>query len=305
VEKPAVPDNVQLRHHDYLISIGDIQPGQTVTQTLTLDNDSGFLARGRAIHLTPPTTVWNQALLVNYFDRFTGPDLDYFSDAPTRFYNENAQFGQFGEFLPIRQPVYYPPGGAIQVQATNNGATVMNSVEVYFRGSKVFRPGVLPCVGYPPGSISGLPFLFPASVNLALSQNILNSFIQAKPDSDFVIRAISIGCFAEYGGEPAQQLGYVQLYIQLKDAWGKVYSNAPVHADTCFGSLGSIGEGYSSAGISCGPYHPPLLLPEIYLAANNLLYYDLYRSDAAYVDLNPVQAYLLFQGMKVFAMGGN
>ena len=41
-----MPDKVQLRHQDYLIQVGTVQPGQTVNQKLILDNDAGFLARG-------------------------------------------------------------------------------------------------------------------------------------------------------------------------------------------------------------------------------------------------------------------
>ena len=303
-----MPDKVQLRHQDYMIQVGTVQPGQTVTQKVVLDNDSGFLARGRAIHLTPPAVATGQSQLANYFDRFMGPDLEYFSDLPTRFYNENANFGQFGNFLTIRQPVYYPPGGTIQVEVTNNDLNAMTGVEVYFRGSKVFQPGVLPCVGYPPGKISPFPFMFPVFVaSLGISQNMLNNSIAAQPDSDFVIRAINMGCFAGVtpGTGGGAQTGYVQLYVQFRDALGMAYSNLPVHADTCFGSLGSMGSGTpsSGAGLSCGPYRPPLLMPEIYLPANNRLYFDLYRADSTFVNQLAANIYLLFQGMKVFRMG--
>jgi hypothetical protein len=302
-----MPDKVQLRHQDYLIQVGTVQPGQTVNQKLILDNDAGFLARGRAIHLTPPAVATGQSQLENYFDRFVGPDQEYYSDAPTRFYNENANFGQFGNFLPIRQPVYYPPGGTIEVEVTNNDPGVMTGVEAYFRGSKVFRPGALPCIGYPPGKISPFPFLFPDSVSIANSaQPLLNNSIQAQSDSDFIIRAINMGCFAGVtpGSGGGAQTGYIQLYVQFKDAIGKYYSNLPVHVDTCFGSLGSMGNGISTpAGISSGPYRPPLLMPEIYLQANERLFFDLYRLDTGFVNQVTAQVYLLFQGMKVFRMG--
>jgi hypothetical protein len=301
-----MPENVQLRHYDYRINVGTVQPGQTVSTKLTLDNDSGFIARGRAIHLTPPAVATGQSQLVNYFDRFQDANLDYFSDAPTRFYNENANFGQFGNFLPIRQPVYYPPGAAIEIEVTNNDPSVMTGVEVYFRGSKVFKPGVFPCLGYPKGNLSFLPFLFPSAVTLGISQNVLNGSIQAQSDADFVIRAINMGCFAgvEGGTGGGAQTGYVQLYIQLKDANGRYYSNLPVHADTCFGSLGSMGLGNAApAGMSSGPYRPPLLMPEIYLPANARLLFDLYRADSSFVNQLSAQIYLLFQGMKVYRMG--
>jgi len=307
-----VPDAVQLRHQDYLLSLGTLIPGQIVTRDLTLDTDAGFILRGRALHVAPTAANPTQALLANYFDTFSGPDREFLAQQPMRFQNENADFGQFGQFLPVRQPIYYPPGGTIQLQAVNNGTTNLTGVEVYFRGSKVYRPGILPCLVIPQGNVSTLPFILnKLNSQVPVQSQTLNNQVQAQSDSDFIIRAINAGAWelADESGAN-NQAQYLQLYVQLKDQLGKVYSNQPVHLDTCFGALGSILSPMTflpqTVPSRYGPYHPPLLLPEIYLPANNVLYYDLYRNDGSISGiyapgtLQPVDVRFAFQGMKVF-----
>jgi hypothetical protein len=306
-----MPDKVQLRHQDYLLSLGTMVPGQIITTELQLDTDAGFILRGRALHMTPTVAHPDQSQLANYFDMIAGPDREYLGQQPIRFQNENQDFGQFAQFLPVRQPIYYPPGGCIAIQAVNNGAGNLTGVEVYFRGSKVYRPGIMPCLVIPQGKISTLPFiLVKKNLQLPVQGAVLNNQVIAQSDSDFIIRAINAGSWGLSPEEGRNEPQYFQLYIQFKDQLGKVYSNLPVHVDTCFGSLGSIlspmtGFGQTVPG-RYGPYHPPLLLPEIYLPANNILYYDLYRNDgpltAIYEGgaLQPVDVRLTFQGTKVF-----
>jgi hypothetical protein len=305
-----VPDAVQLRHQDYLLQVGTIAPGQTVSTVLQLDNDAGFIMRGRALHIAPTVANPNQSLLANYFDRISGPDREYMGQQAIRFANENADYGQFGQFLPVRQPIYYPPGGVIQVECVNNGATAMTGVECYFRGSKVFQPGILPCLTIPKGNISTEPFWLNSLVHMPVQGQILNNICRAQSDSDFIIRAINAGSWALADTETHNQAQYFQLYVQFKDATGKTYSNLPVHVDVCFGALGSILSPMTflpqSVPARYGPYHPPLLLPEIYLPANNILYFDLYRNDGpisgiyAPGTLQPVDVRLAFHGMKVY-----
>ena len=172
----------------------------------------------------------------------SGPDREYIGQQPIRFQNENGDYGWWGQFLPVRKPIYYPPGGVIQLQVTNNGATSFTGLEAYFRGSKVFQPGRIPCLTYPPGNIATEPFILNGLVSqMAVTSQIQNNIIRAHPDADFIIRAINMGSWhvanqIQVGNQPL----YINLYIQLKDATGKAYSNLPVHADVCFGSMGSI-----------------------------------------------------------------
>src|SRR5262249_25039329 len=62
---------------------------------------------------------------------------------------ENPTFGQYGSPLPVRPPMIYPPGGTIQANIQNDGDVDLDGLELYFRGSKIFQPGILPCLTYP------------------------------------------------------------------------------------------------------------------------------------------------------------
>ena len=334
-------DRYQLRHQDYLMRVGTVPAGQTVRGvSLQLDTDAAFVLRGRAVHIQPPAATGqvDQLRLVSYFDRYTGPDEQYFSQAVTRFGAENRNFGQFGQFLPVRTPVVYPPGGTIQADVFNGGANDINGVEIYFRGSKIFAPGSLSCETYPTrfspmpfdyvmSPLPGLPGYNPGVAQIQVQDDPRYNVVQnIASDADFVLRSLSIGAWGTLAcpGPLPSQL-FFQLYVQLKDQQGKPYSNLPVHADTCFG-VNNSNWGGGCAGdqssflfsLGAGPFsqlqdraigtnHPPLLLPEIYIPRNGLIYLDLIRQDgylipAAYPagTLAPVDVTVRFGGMKVF-----
>ena len=243
-------DRYQLRHQDYRMNVGTVPAGETVhAVTLQLDTDADFVLRGRAIHLRPPLAgPVDQSQLDNYYDRYTGPDENYFAQNVTRFAAENRNYGQYGQFLPVRTPVLYPRGGVIQADVYNAGDTDMEGVEIYFRGSKIFAPGVLPCATYP-ARFSPMHFDYMASpyrgtaaynpgvVQFAAQESRFNLVQNIASDADFVCRFIQVGSWMTATGSvniaPPPQ--YFQLYVQFFDATGKYYSNLPVHADTCFG----------------------------------------------------------------------
>jgi hypothetical protein len=295
-------DRVQLRHFDYLLPIGSLAAGASARAlTLQLDNDSSFILRSRAVHIKAPTSDRNreQSDLINYFDRFTGPDNNYFSQAVTRFSSQNPDFGQFGSPLIVRPPVIYPPGGVIQIDVTNNDSHDYTGLEVYFRGSKMFAPGILPCLTYPE-KFSALQFYYPQQVTaVAKLDNRPDNVLTVDADADTVLRSLTIGSF---GGltSPAKLNKYYQVYIHLKDQDGRFYSNLPVHVDTCFGAMGSIVQG-QNAPFRTGPYHPPLFTPEIYIPANRTFQYNVTRDDSSFAQaLHAVDLQLCFQGVKVY-----
>lgn len=336
-----MPDRYELRHQDYRLNVGTVLAGQTVrSATLQLDNDAAFILRGRAIHIRPIPDA--TGVLANdpatYYDRYTGPDGDYYSQDVTQFALENRNLGKFGQFLPVRVPVVYPPGGSIQADVTNTGLADMVGVEIYFRGSKIFAPGVLGCETYPP-RLSPQPFDYVASPQvgfvgfnqgcsqLDVQESRFNLVQNIASDADFVCRKISIGSWAAASGliSNVPPSMYFQLYVQFMDWSGKPYSNLPVHADTCFGvnecdiPFWNIGLGEVNGSLlystfdnatlvdsSVGTNHPSLLLPEIYLPANRVMYFNLIREDSFLTPvpfagpLQPVDIYIRFGGMKVF-----
>lgn len=299
----------QLRHFDYVLQVGTLPAGaELIGVPLQLDLDADFLLRRRALHYqsTTPGLAGQQAL-TNYFDRMAGPDSgDYMSQAMLRFANENPDFGLFGSGLPVRPPVLYPRGGTITVDVQNQGNTDLTNLELYFMGNKVYRPGELPCNTYP-DKISGLPFIYPGYsfvngqqvnyVTLAQQQTIRLQMMNVKSDADLALRSLQIGSMNL--GTPLAQ--YYQCYIQLRDQDEKPYSNLPVHVDV-YGAFGSV-TGLQTPFTRVGPYHPHTFDPEIYIKANNFLYYDLSRQDnyiGGLGGLAPCNLQLAFSGMKVF-----
>lgn len=310
---------VQLRHFDYVLPVGNLAAGTTKNAVpLQMDNDADFILRGRAVHYQSNTPgLAGQSALTNYFDRITGPDSgDYLSQALLRFSNECPTFGQYGNPLPVRQPIIYPRGGQITVDVQNQGNVDFTNLMLYFRGQKIYPPGVVACNTYP-ADCSPFPFTYPGRssitnafgglqevpcVTLGQNQQILLNKLNIKNDADFVIRQLTIGSLNL--DNPLSQ--YYQCFIQLRDSNQKGYSNLPVHVDVCFGAFGSVTSN-TAPGTTVGPYHPGLLTPEIYLPANGWLYYDLYRQDN-YINgaggLAPVNLYLSFGGSKIFHRSG-
>jgi hypothetical protein len=300
----------QLRHFDYVLPLGTLAAGQTIREAaLTMDLDADFVLTGRAVHyasLTPGLA--GQSALVNYFDRYTGPDTgDYLSQALLRFSAENPDFGQYGSPLPLRPPVAYPRGGSLLADVSNRGNVDYTNLTLYFRGYKMYPAGQLPCNVMPEKS-SVLPFVYQGSsfvngapvnyVPMAQQTQSLNNPLFIAPDADFIIRSLTVGSMNQ--SDPLAQ--YYQMFIQLKDQNSKSYSNLPVHVDVCFGAFGSVVTNQQVFS-RVGPFHPGLLTPEIYQPANTFLYYDLYRKDN-YIGgpggLSPVNLQLAFNGMKVF-----
>jgi hypothetical protein len=283
--------------------------GSKALVSITLETDSSFMLRSRAIHIQSTTArLAGQSTLNAYLDQYTGPDGEYLSQGLTRFSNENETFGQYGSPLPVRPPMIYPPGGTIQLNIQNDGLTDFAGLEIYFRGSKLFAPGVLPCLTYP-DKFSTNWYIYngprPNSPTLTMSQKskLPDNILQIQGDSDFVLRALSIGSMAPVND--ATQT-YRQVWITLRDGDGRAYSNLPVHVDVCYGALGSLAfGGGSGAAISkdVGPYHPPLFTPEIYIPANRFLFYDLVRDDTfAGGPAGNVNMQLAFQGAKVYPL---
>lgn len=296
-------DKFQLRHFDYVLQVPALAAGQRINAlVLNLDTDSSFVLRGRAAHCQSATPMFaGQVGLFSLFDRYTGPDEEYLSQDVTRFSNENIFMGQYGSPLPVRPPVIYPPGGVIVVDAFNNGANPINALELYFRGSKIFAPGVLECHTYPE-KMSSNPYIYNQLIQaLGVSESRPNTIKNIQPDADFVLRAMTIGSM----NPAAQGLSqYYQVWLTLRDWDGRPYSNLPVHVDACFGACGSLPNNGSGAMLATdvGPYHPPLFIPEIYVPASRQLILDFVRNDAFVAGAAAVDMRVAMIGSKVYPL---
>lgn len=296
-------DKFQLRHFDYVLQVGTLAAGQRINAlVLNLDSDSSFVLRGRAAHCQSGTPMYaGQVGLANLLDRYTGPDEEYLSQDVTRFFNENVLMGQYGSPLPVRPPLIYPPGGVIVVDAYNDGGNALNGLELYFRGSKIFAPGVLECHTYPE-QMSSNPYIYNLLIQaLGVSETRPNTVKDIQPDADFVLRAMTIGSL-----NPAARGGsqYYQVWVTVRDWDGRPYSNLPVHVDACFGACGSLPNDGSGALLAnvVGPYHPPLFTPEIYVPATRQLLFDFSRNDAYVQGTAAVDIRVALIGAKVYPL---
>ncbi len=242
-----------------------------------------------------------QGLLSLYRDRITGPDNDDLADDLTVFYGEAPALGQYGLFLPTRPPMIYPPGGTIYADVYNGSAVTLTNLQLYFRGQKVFAKGVLDSFDYP-SSFKAAPFIITATVTLNETAAMLNNVFSTQPYADFALRSLTIGA-KNPATNPTTTNGYYEVSIMLRDVHGRSYSNVPVNVDVCFGGFGSMVSGLQTdiaVPQSYGNWLPPLLMPEIYLPANQILYYDLYRADAYLAaSLPSVALQLAFAGANI------
>jgi hypothetical protein len=128
--------------------------------------------------------------------------------------------------------------------------------------------------------MSSNPYIYNLLISqLGVSETRPNTVKNIQNDADFVLRAMTIGSLNPDQGGFEQ---YYQVWVTLRDWDGRPYSNLPVHVDACFGACGSLPNDGSGAELATvvGPYHPPLLTPEIYVPATRQLLFDFSRNDA-------------------------
>jgi len=254
------------RHQDYQLNIPTLPAGGLANVELLLDSDAAFAARLVKQRYTPgaPSGGWAY--------RFRAPSGGYESNA--------HRFDTFGrgtllEGNPLYPQMIYPANGSIVVDIKNVTGVQQTNVKLLFRGSKLYPDGSMPAPTYP-AVCSILPQVLPVQV-LNIPQNtgagILNNQINAQIDWDFALRYANADPFSPTGGNGT----YDQLYVQLKDQTQKPFSNVPIHIDDLFGSQSSTATGSTTTN----PFWPGLFLPEIYVPANGILYFDIFRSDVA------------------------
>lgn len=252
------------RHHDYQLNIATLPAGGLANVELQLDSDAAFAARQVKQRFTPgaPTGGWSY--------RFRAPSGGYESNI--------HRFDTFGRGTLTRgNPLYpqmiYPANGSIVVDVRNVTGVQQTNVKLLFRGSKLYPDGSMPAATYP-AVCSILPQVLPVQISaipINTGSGILNNQINAQIDWDFALRYASAEPFLSTGGNGT----YDQLYVQLKDQTQKPYSNVPIHIDDLFGSQSSTATG----SVITNPFWPGLFTPEIYVPANGILYFDIFRSD--------------------------
>lgn len=252
------------RHQDYQLNIPTLPAGGLQGVELRLDSDAAFACRWVKQRFTPgaPSGGWAY--------RFRCPSGAYNSDTHiTDIFGR----GTLTRGYPKYPQMVYPADGAIVIDVSNVTGVQQTNVKLLFRGSKLFPDGTAVDSTYPQ-QCSMIPQILPVQI-LNIPQNtgsgILNTQINTQADWDFAMRYANADPFKFTGGNGT----YDQLYAQLKDRNQKPYSNVPIHIDDLFGSQSSTATG----SVTTSPFWPGLFTPEIYIPANGILFFDLFRSD--------------------------
>lgn len=292
------------RHQDYVMSLGTIAPGQLLQGfTLKLDPDAPFVLRAIAVRCQYDA-VRHQAGLQNLALRYTGQGLDYKQQAMIPVGLNMVYFGQQGNPKVIAPSIQYPQNGVITVDLQNQGSTTLTNVQLFFRGVKLFAPGVTRDQTYP-RRMSTRPWTYCSVQSGTIAQAVPTNtssqgtqyIFRPQPDSDFVLRSIS------WGPVQASQQPY-EIFMTLQDVDNKAYSNAPVHLDVlCSNPVTGVAypiNGGFVAPVGTGQQNPGLFFSEIYVPKNSILYFNLVRNDSQFGSQTTVDIPLIFNGAKVY-----
>jgi hypothetical protein len=248
------------RHQDYVISVGNVAAGEVVRNVLKeLDTDAPFCLRGIAGWRADRNNLQRGKL--RYTDEYNN-----WTTGPT----ELIGIGQFGSLpedtgqqalpQPVRPQRVYQPGANVWIDFQNTSADNWTDVKILFRGAKLYQEGSIYSANYPPHYRS---FPFKQALPLAFTLNIQtlrNEQIELKGGYDFVIQSLT---FRELESSAAPVLN---LGMKIKDHWGMSYQDDFVQIDWLA----------SEARAS----RPGLLWPEIYMPANDGLFFDFERNDS-------------------------
>jgi hypothetical protein len=293
------------RHFDYVLGpdqdarLASVAAGQTLDLQLGLDSDAPFLLRSRAMRVKYDSSR-RQTGLNHLLLKWANAEHKWQSQDFIRQSLLGPYFGQIGNPIPVYPEVPYPRQAAIRVQLTNDGASAMTNLSLYFRGVKLYSPGAVKAYTYPE-KFGVLPYVYPQTqiTSLPVTTNgpVRYTFL-VKTDADFVLRGGQAGL-------PFSETPVNEVFITMKDEDEKPYSNSPVHIDVLFGNshMGTAYPAGTSAGVAPvggGPNSIGLFFPEIYIPKNHLIYFDITRADASYQNAAAVTLPIQFHGMKVF-----
>lgn len=336
------------RFHIYVLNVGNLSAGSSVEDIpLPFDTDAPFELRGRGGRCQNDPRFFQagmNALSVRYRDALG----KYTSDAPIPWNLDIPGGGLGGAWKPVYPGKPYPIRSSLSTTIYNTGPGAVNltNLQLYYVGVKKF-PASRPWASFPV-HFSPLPFKYSwwaqavrqgfnatevALIPPSTTGSWDNQVLQIQNDADFALLGGQVGVFGVYG----TPWFYQELFINLKDQDNKPYMSSPVHVDWLFGSphqsvVATEGDYYLPNGSQSnfqsltplaggfapgmtplvGPYHPGLVYPQIYIPANQVLLFDLFRNDAGFTtayDQNgagtpivppSINLNIMFEGLKVF-----
>lgn len=293
--------------------LSSLAPGQQIIGLpVTLDKDAPFVLRRRALRVKYNTTAPTGQIESNINQllvRFTNHDHRYLS---TSFIPQNldgAFFGQVGQWKVVYPGIPYPAGGSFWVDIINNGPFTITNLTLYFRGVKLYPWGVRPDYRYP-STMASLPYAYPINPvtttntlgviqSLAVNDLRLQQVFQVKDDADFAIRSMATG--------PVLASNVYEVFFILRDFDSKPYSTGWVHLDIYGGQTMfpqqiqfPLGATQLITAVGAGAATPNVFFPEILVPRNQLLFYDILRSDTGFVAATTQDYPITMVGAKVF-----
>lgn len=291
------------RHQDYVMTIGTLNPGQLLQAIpFKFDPDAPFIMRATALRCQYDSSRF-QTGLQGVALRYTGQGQDYKQQAMIPYGLTCAYFGQQGNPRPVSPEIKWPQSGVITVDVENTGASTLTNVQLFFRGVKLYLPGVVKSYTYP-RRMSMRPWIYSSVDSGTVVQNLavstpspgIQQIFRPQPDSDFALRSIS------WGQVPGVQP--FEVFVTLMDEDLKPYSNAPVHIDVLM-SNPSMGATYPCGStdlvpLGTGSQAPGLFYPEIYVPKNHIMYYNVVRNDGGFAGQSTITLPFQFNGCKVY-----
>jgi hypothetical protein len=311
---------IQERHFDYVLGpnqdarLAAVTAGQEITGiTLRLQHDAPFVLRARAYRVQYDSLASRTQQGLNTLSlRYAGPMRDYRQQT---YIPQNLVMpygGQGGAWKGLGHQILYPSGGVIQLDLVNTGTTTLTNLTFYFRGVKLFPPGINPAPTYPK-NCRLLPFVYPIAPitvgnpygvvqNLLTTENALGTgprlrqVFKCQNDADFVVRYGQAGpSFAPFP---------LEVGVILRDENEKPYSNDYVHYETLFGPMtGNFNCGGTTLpGVGQGNSLPSVFYPEIYVEKDHNLWYDIQRSDSGFAGAVTIPSFPInLIGSKVYS----
>lgn len=301
------------RHQDYVLGpnqdprLASVAPGAEITGlTLQLDHDAPFVLRGRAMRVQYDTLVSRTQQGLNGISlRFAGPLRDYRQQG---YIPQNLIMpygGQGGAWSGLRHQIVYPQGGVIECAMVNTSPVTLTNLTFYFRGVKLFPPGINPAPTYP-AKCRMLPFVYPIMPvtttnpygvvqNLAVNETRVLQIFRCQNDADFVFRYGQAGpSFAPFA---------LEVGVILRDENQKPFSNDYVHYETLFGPcLGNFNcGGLTIPAIGSGNALASIMYPEIYVPKDHILWFDIQRADGGFAGTASIPSFPInLIGSKVY-----
>src|SRR5574340_672407 len=283
----------------YVHALGTVKAGATLRDApLQLDNESPFALRGRAIRTPITLTSGGAPSVQSILSRFRDPLGNYVaSDLMPASADLGDSFGGRGGRPGLVYPEYvYPAGAVINTDVKNSGASDTD-VTIYYFGVRLLPEGWGNLRSYPP-KFSLIPYHKQVTAtNLGLTETRHDVImVNTSADADLVLRSGQCGNNQNFPNFPIAFNRFHNVLVTMADETRKPYMSAPVDTAYLFGAANPNGPNAPGNAV------PGLLVPEIWMRPNCIMYFDFYRQDSAFVGHNGEVAQdvqIAFNGSKV------